>query len=340
MAAYAKRFDLLEVRVLVPEGTGAERDGGAEREGATPSLATLRRWRKSVPPHFDFAVVAGPHLSKVKAGDATDRELEAARAAIDALQARCFVLRTTPDVTPTSLWRDRIAKIVDRLPRDVTHFVWEPSGVWETEDAAAQARAWEIVLSCQIPRESPCPRAPNTAYLRLRALGETRAFGPVALERIVKAVGERRDVFAVIETDTALAEAKRLRRLGRDVRSSVKGGMGKLVRPRGGIVVRDDEQGVNGCDVERRPPARRAPAPRQPRHRIAVEAARSPPHAIRQRRRRRARRRPRGRRSVPERAVRAAPATGGRGRCGARYGGWTGSTARDRGSKAERVRTR
>jgi hypothetical protein len=78
--------------------------------------------------------------------------------------------------------------------------------------------------------------------LRLRALGETRAFGPVALERIIKAVGAKRDVFAVIETDTALVEAKRLRRLLRDVRSAARGGTGKLVRPRGGIVVRDDEQ--------------------------------------------------------------------------------------------------
>jgi uncharacterized protein YecE (DUF72 family) len=234
MAAYAKRFDLLEVRVLVPDA------GAAEPEGPTPSVATLRRWRKSVPPHFDFAVVGGPHLSRVKAGEGADRELEAAKAAIDALQARCFVLRTTSDVTPTSLWRDRIAKIVGRLPRDVTHFVWEPSGVWETEDAAAQARAWEVVLSVDPAREL-VPPGPM-AYLRLRALGETRAFGPVALERIVRAVGERRDVFAIIETDTALAEAKRLRSLGRDVRSPAKGGMGKLVRPRGGIVVRDDEQ--------------------------------------------------------------------------------------------------
>jgi uncharacterized protein YecE (DUF72 family) len=234
IAAYAKRFDLLEVRVLVPEGAGAE------HEGPTPSLATLRRWRKSVPPHFDFAVVAGPHLSRVKAGEGAERELDAARAAIDALQARCFILRTMPDVTPTSLWRDRIAKVVSRLPRDVTHFVWEPSGVWETEDAADQARALEVVLGVDPARE-PVPAGPM-AYLRLRALGETRAFGPVALERIVKAVGPRRDVFAVIETDTALVEAKRLRRLVRDVRSVARGGAGKLVRPRGGIVVRDDEQ--------------------------------------------------------------------------------------------------
>jgi len=231
MAAYAKRFDLLEVRVVVPDGTG---------EGATPTLATLRRWRKSVPPHFDFAVVAGPHLSRVKPGPGSDREIDAAKAAIDALHARCFVLRTTPDVTPTSLWRDRIAKIVGRLPRDVTHFVWEPSGVWETEDAAEQARVWEIILGVDPARE-PVAAGP-IAYLRLRALGETRAFGPVALERIIKAVGARRDVFAVIETDTALVEAKRLRRLLRDVRSASIGGTGKIVRPRGGIVVRDDEQ--------------------------------------------------------------------------------------------------
>jgi len=232
MAAYAKRFDLLEVRVLVPEGP--------DDEAATPTLATLRRWRKSVPPHFDFAVVAGPHLSRVKASDGASREIDAAKAAIDALQARCFVLRTTADVTPASLWRDRIAKVVARLPRDVTHFVWEPSGVWEPEDAAAQASAWEVVLGVDPARE-PVPAGPM-AYLRLRALGETRAFGPAALERIVKAVGPRRDVFAVIETDTALAEAKQIRRLVRDVRTASRGGGGKLVRPRGGIVVRDDEQ--------------------------------------------------------------------------------------------------
>lgn len=234
IAAYAKRFDLLEVRITqaVP-GEGAEVPPG-------PSLATLRRWRKSVPPHFDFAVVAGPHLSRVKASDAVEQELEAARAAIDALQARCFVLRTTPEVTPAALWRERIAKLVGRLPRDVTHFVWEPSGVWETPDATAQAREWGVVLALDPSREA-VPPGP-VAYLRLRALGETQAFGPIALERVVKAVGQRREVFAIIETDTAITEARRLRQLARRGRPEAVGGSSRLVRPRGDIVVRDDEQ--------------------------------------------------------------------------------------------------
>jgi uncharacterized protein YecE (DUF72 family) len=234
IGAYAKRFDLLEVKVTVPPGKGDE------PPIASPTVATLRRWRKTVPPHFDFSVVAGPHLSRVKASAELERELAAARAAIDALQARCFVLRTPPDVTPSALWRGRIEKIVARFPRDVTHFVWEPSGVWETGDAAVAARDWGVVLAVD-PTKEPVPAGP-IAYARLRALGETRAYGAAALERVVHALGPRRDAYVVLESDSALAEAKTLRRLAQHARAADRGGLGRLVRPRGGIVVRDDEQ--------------------------------------------------------------------------------------------------
>jgi uncharacterized protein YecE (DUF72 family) len=235
ITAYAKRFNLLEVRVTLGGPASGDEDAPA------PTLSTLRRWRKSVPLAFDFSVVAGPNLSRVKLVGLAERELQAAREAVDALQARCFVLRTPPEVTPAPLWRERIAKIIDRLPRDVTHFVWEPSGVWEVEDAAAQARTWGIVLAVDASRE---PVAPGpVAYVRLRSLGETRAYGPIALERVVRAIGERRDVFAVVETDSALVEAKRLRQLARTLREPArKGSSGRVMRPRGGIVVRDDEQ--------------------------------------------------------------------------------------------------
>jgi uncharacterized protein YecE (DUF72 family) len=235
IAAYAKRFDLLEVRVTL--GTPTHPDA----PGFTPGLPTLRRWRKSVPPRFVFSVVAGPALSRVKASDAAEKELAAAQAAIDALQARCFVLRTPADVTPAQVWRDRIAKIVERFPRDVTHFVWEPSGVWEAEQAAEQAKSWGVVVAVDPAHDSVAPGP--VAYVRLRALGETRSFGPIALERVARAVGERREVFAVVETETALAEAKRLRQIARRLRTGVQlGGGARLVRPRGSIVVRDDEQ--------------------------------------------------------------------------------------------------
>jgi uncharacterized protein YecE (DUF72 family) len=215
LGTYAKRFDFLEVKA-----------GASPREPA-PTLATLRKWRRSVPPHFDFSVVAGPHLSMLKA--------------VDALEARCIVIATPSEVTPSTLWRDRMAKLVTRFPRDVTQVIWEPRGVWETEDAAVAAKRWGIVLAVDAARE-PVP-AGAVAYVRLRALGETRSFGPAALEKVVAAIGNRRDAYVVFETDSALAESKRMRTIAESAGSGPRGGMGRVLRPRALTVkVRDDEQ--------------------------------------------------------------------------------------------------
>ena len=97
-------------------------------------------------------------------------------------------------------------------------------------------------VQASVPSIEAVPAGP-VAYLRLRAIGETQSFGPIALEKVVKAVGSScREVFAILETDTAMQEAKRLRQLARRSRPPTVGGGARLVRPRGGIVVRDDEQ--------------------------------------------------------------------------------------------------
>ena len=231
IVAYAKRFDLLEVKI------GLSREGGAPG----PAVSTLRKWRKSVPPHFAFTVVAGANLSLVKAGAGLEEDLTAALAAVDALEARCILLRTPADVTPSKLWRDRMATLLARFPRDVTQVVWEPRGVWETEDAAVAAAGWGIVLSVDPSRE-PVP-AGSIAYVRLRALGETRSFGPAALEKVLRAIGPRKDAYVIFETDSALAESKRLKTLAQTLGKAGRGGMGRVIRPRGLVVkVGDDEQ--------------------------------------------------------------------------------------------------
>lgn len=224
IAAYAKRFDLLEVRA----------------DSSRPTEALLRKWRKQVPPHFEFCVVAGPHLAALKESPQLDAELEMTLKTIAALQARCLLLPTPVEVTPSALSRQRMAKLLERLPRDATHVVWEPRGVWETEDAAVAAKKWGIVLAVDASRD-PVPPGP-VAYTRLRALGETRSFGPAALERIVDAIGTRRDAYVVLETATALAECKRFRQLSQKSKS-FEGGMGRVIRPKNlTMKVRDDEQ--------------------------------------------------------------------------------------------------
>jgi uncharacterized protein YecE (DUF72 family) len=232
--AYAKRFDLLEVCVALTPGPKGK------HAALAPNTATLKKWRKETPPTFEFAVIVGPHVARLKASTELEHELDAAKRAVDLLQARCLLVRTPPEVTPSALARDRLGKLFDRFPKDVTSVVWEPSGLWEIEDAAVAARKWGVVLAVDAARE-PVPAGP-IAYVRLRAMGETRAFGPSALSRIVETIGLRRDAYVILETDGALDECKRLRSIAQRTRHSGSGGMGRLVRPRGGIVVRDDEQ--------------------------------------------------------------------------------------------------
>ncbi len=230
IATYAKRFDLLEVPVV-----------SAANLRLMPNAATLRKWRKNVPPTFEFAVVCGPSMSTLKSSPAADEERAMFTQTSDVLEARIALVKTPVDVSPSQVWRDRLRAFVETIRRDSTTVVWECSGLWETEEAARFAKKIDVVLVTD-PARDVVPEGP-VAYGRLRALGETRSFGPAALERIAKNVGDRRDAYFVIETDTALAECKGLRKAAVRVRSSA-GGMGRLIRPRTpvALVAHDDEQ--------------------------------------------------------------------------------------------------
>jgi uncharacterized protein YecE (DUF72 family) len=229
IASYGKRFDLLEVM-------------SGETGAGVPSMATLRKWRKAVPPHFAFTVIGSPGLASLRPGEALERGRADAKASADVLQARCVLLSTPASVTPSALWRERLARVAEGFLRDVTSLVWEPHGVWEIDDAAVLARKLGIVLAVDAARD-PVPAGP-VAYARLRALGETRSFGASSLERVVQAIGPRRDAFVVLETDGALAECKLLRRIAEqpDAGDGKVGGV-RVVRPRSpSVKIRDDEQ--------------------------------------------------------------------------------------------------
>jgi uncharacterized protein YecE (DUF72 family) len=230
LAAYAKRFDMLELRGV-----------DAANLKQAPSDATLRRWRKAVPPQFEFSVIAGPSVGKLRGGEAFETELAAMLKTATLLEARVLLIATPSDVTPGKLWRDRLEKLLDRLPRDANTIVWEPGGLWEIEDAAAQAKKWDIVVGVDPARDAMPPG--NVAYGRLRAAGGTRAFSTAALQKVADRIGERRDAYVVFETTNALKEGKILRALVRQAKSGKRGGLSRLVRPRNAaLAVGDDEQ--------------------------------------------------------------------------------------------------
>ncbi|MFO0665735.1 MAG: DUF72 domain-containing protein [Polyangiaceae bacterium] len=200
LEAYTKHFGLLEVK---------------RGEPSSPNLTAMKRFRKVAPPAFSFAVVAPEAVCALKPGPKFEAALEDVLEAQRVLEARCVVLRTPFSVTPSKLSRDRLKALLDRFPQDALTIVWEPGGVWEAEEAARQAKKWNIVLAVDAAREA-VPAGP-VAYVRLKAFGETRGFSPETLARIANAIGSRRDAYVVIESDRAKDEAKSLRAAARDL---------------------------------------------------------------------------------------------------------------------------
>lgn len=217
---YAERFDLLEVRLTVP----------------LPKAATLRAWRKKVPPGFVFSVVlptvVGELRPSAELDDALAKSLEIARA----LEARCIVLVTPPSITPTDLNKRRLEAVLAKVPRDAVTVAWEPRGVWEVEQAAPVAQKLGVVLVVDAVHDAP-PKG-VVAYIRVRGLGESTRLGPAAIDRIADAVRGRRESYVVVESGAPAKVAEAIR--SRAARRGTKGGVSTVVRP--AVLRAEDEE--------------------------------------------------------------------------------------------------
>ncbi len=168
LAKYATRFDMAEVRPV---------------DTPIPKASTLRKWRKSVPPSFVFSVVLPRVVGDLTPGDALDQALTASLEVAAALEARCVVLATPPEVRPTATNKKRIAAIFDRIPADGTVRCWEPAGIWEREEAIAHARAMAVIPVFDAARRRSARARSRT---RASALGKSAVLGQTTIDRIAE----------------------------------------------------------------------------------------------------------------------------------------------------------
>lgn len=179
---YKDRFDMVELRPV---------------DTSVPRPPTLRRWRKAVPPTFVFSVVLPRAVGALGSGEEVDAALETALAAASALEARCILLQTPPEIRPTAANRRKLAALFARVPAEGVVRCWEPSGIWEQEDVIATARSAGVLPIFDATRDD-LPPGP-IVYTRLRALGATASLGEGALQRVAEALSGRREAFVVVE---------------------------------------------------------------------------------------------------------------------------------------------
>jgi uncharacterized protein YecE (DUF72 family) len=221
---YAEKYDLLELR---------------PGDSAGPKPATLRAWRRKVPPSFVFSVVLPKPVSELKPSTALDEALEHALGVAREVEARCLVIATPPSITPTDLNRKRLTALVERIPHDAVTLAWEPRGIWEIDDAVELAEKLDLVLVVDAARE-PAPKG-AIAYFRLRGLGEATRLSPAVIDKVADELVSRREAYVVIESSGPLAVAEALRKkAARRVTQPRQGGT--VLKPRTTLHAEDEEQ--------------------------------------------------------------------------------------------------
>jgi uncharacterized protein YecE (DUF72 family) len=221
---YAEKFDLLELH---------------PGNGSIPKPATLRAWRRKVPPSFAFSVVFPKVVSELKPSPALDAALEQALAVARDVEARCLVIATPPSITPTDLNRKRLTALVERIPHDAVTLAWEPRGIWEMDEAAELADKLGLVLVVDAAREQAPKGA--IAYFRLRGLGESTRLSPAVVDKVAGELASRREAYVVIESSGAVAVAESLRKKT-SRRASPARQTGTVLKPRTTLHAEDEEQ--------------------------------------------------------------------------------------------------
>jgi uncharacterized protein YecE (DUF72 family) len=223
LAKYATKFDLLEVRPVTQ---------------TLPKPSKLRGWRKEVPPSFVFSVLLPDIVATLRPSKEADEALAQSLAVAEALEARCIVLTTPPDVTPTALNKKRLAELVAKLPQDVVLLGWEPRGIWDLDEADTVAKNLKLSLIVDATRDAP--RKGAVMYTRLRGIGMSARLSASGLETARASFAGRREVFVIVETASPGRIATALRDLG-DAPASARGGS-MVINPPARLSAEDEEQ--------------------------------------------------------------------------------------------------
>jgi len=223
---FGARFDMVELHPV---------------DTTTPRAATLRGWRRAVPPSFVFSVVLPAAVGRLEASAAATAALASALEVATTVEARCLVLQTPAEVRPTATNKKRIGQLLEGLPRTGVVVCWDPQGIWEPAEVLEVARGCGAVPIVDAARE-PVPPG-SVVYTRLRALGRGGALGQATLDRVAERLRGKREAFVICEAPIGAATRARAVLIAAMARARPGTGAPVVVRPgNAGILLAEDEE--------------------------------------------------------------------------------------------------
>ncbi|MCA9610838.1 MAG: hypothetical protein KC619_34820, partial [Myxococcales bacterium] len=157
-----------------------------------PTDKTIRRWASELPDGVALSLVVPADAVRSPKGplrfdEAMDGALQATREAAKILGARFAVLTTGADVTTGPRDRALLRAWVERWSGDAVQLVWQPTGLWEPEQAIPYAHELGLLYAFD-PLETDRLPTGETVYARLRAVGLRKRFHETLLEEAIDAI--------------------------------------------------------------------------------------------------------------------------------------------------------
>ncbi len=181
-----------------------------------PTDKTLRRWRAELPEGVTLSLVAPAAAGRGAKGplrfdDGMEEALGRAREAAAILGVRFVVLTTGGDVTTGPRDRGLLREWIGRWSGDAVRVVWQPTGLWEPEQAIPFAHELGVLYGFD-PLEADRLPTGDVVYARLRAVGLRKRFHESLLEDAIDAIEqtEADEAFVAIESAASFREATRL----------------------------------------------------------------------------------------------------------------------------------
>jgi uncharacterized protein YecE (DUF72 family) len=140
---------------------------------------------------------------------------EAARSTLQMAQllsARGILFETPASFTPSSAHRQNLTHFFERFDRGLCLCVWDPRGLWSTDETLAICRDLNLVLSWDPIVQVEQLKTP-VAYWRLSQMGRAQSYSDLQLEQLVAQAESYETVFCLFNSVTMGRDAARLKAL-------------------------------------------------------------------------------------------------------------------------------
>lgn len=164
---------------------------------ALPKVRTLREMREQKPT-LTFSLRLHPDVGQT---GVSHPDIERAKAAAEALEAKVVVVTTGPRFTPTTHNRERLGAMIEALRAPGRYVAWEPRGVWSPQESDEIAERMDVLVVRDLSRE-PVPNQ-KVLYTRLLPFGLGARVTQSSLERLAEQLEGAEEAFVVVQAQGA-----------------------------------------------------------------------------------------------------------------------------------------